>query len=170
MPGYPILTLPFSENGDGTGVTNANGNYSALPLSLKIAPPESQNYKIGRIMIELVGTGNFKIDEYGNGPPLDNGIVATVENPSGVLYTLTAFPIQTTMDWAGHCYDLTILGLPGNVQCASVAWSFEHYGTTVRLRGDDGHFMRLLFQDDLTALDKHRFMAQGFISDDDLDS
>lgn len=99
--GANLVSTLLDTNGDGTGDTNANGNYVGNPTRFYIQPPIELVYKIQTVNLEIVVNGSFEADGYGDGLKLLNGIVMFVENDGNVSNLLpTGGTIKSNSTWS----------------------------------------------------------------------
>ena len=152
----------LSSNGDGTGTTNAIGNYSTTPLSLKYIAPEQYVVNIYRMIVKVRDTGSFDVEKYGNNITLTNGIRIYHRHGNGDLVAeLTAKPILSSGDWSAHCYDVQVLSFGTGDEVLSVRWTFAASGQPVMLDGQDGDYIELVLNDNFTGLNEQIFCIQG---------
>ena len=148
-------------NGDGSGIVEAVGNYSATPTSFKISASEGA-CTIERLIIMIEDTGSFDSGRYGNGLSLINGVRVYLKNATDeVLEEFTSFPILTNGDWAGHCHDFNHFNWGTGNEVASIRWTFSKSGQPIRVRLGLGEYFEVYLNDDFTGLVKHRFTIQG---------
>lgn len=163
------INLLLSSNGDGTGTTNAIGDYSSTPLSLRYRPTNAtEEFIIHRMIISVEDAGNFDADQYGNGITLTNGLRIYVKNSSDdILEEITSFPILSSGDLAAHCHDVTLFsfGIGNNILTAR--WTFQKSGIPIVLRGTESEYLEVYLNDDFTGLIKHRFVIQGHYKNED---
>ena len=147
--------------GDGTGTTNAIGDYSVTPASFKITGT-SGRVDIERVIVMLEDGGSFDSGAYGNGLALTNGIrVYLRDTDDNVINEYTSFPILTNGDWAGHCHDFNHFNWGSGNEVASIRWTFSKSGQPVQINFDAGEYFEVYLNDDFSALVKQRFTIQG---------
>ena len=147
--------------GNGTGDTEAIGDYSVVATSFKITDTTGWG-SIERLIVMIEDTGSFDSGLYGNGLGLTNGIRVYVKNVSDeVLQELTSFPILTNGDWAGHCHDFNHFNWGSGNEVASIRWTFSKSGQPALIKFDHGEYLEVLLNDDFSNLVKHRFTVQG---------
>lgn len=146
--------------GNGTGSTVASGDYSSVNRSLLVNPTDGLSYEITRIIWSCVGT-TMTAAKYGARTALSKGVVITVEDNSGVVDTLTAYPILDNQGWATHCHDRYPTDFGAGIGILTVRWTFAKSGVPVRLINGEGKFIRVLLQDNFTGVGTQRFMFQG---------
>ena len=159
----------LSSNGDGTGTTSAIGNYAVTPLSLTFKQAEKEVVHIHRILIKVQDTGAFDADKYGNGITLTNGIRLYHRNSADeILEELTAYPVKTSGDWAGQCFDLNHFTFGTGDEIITVRWTFSKSGIPVILKLHEGEYLEIYLNDNFTGLTDHLFKIDGFYIDEDL--
>lgn len=127
-------------------------------------PPEGETWEIVRLLIEIVDSAFTDATDYGaiNGG-LPTGIhVDVVDAEDNILYHFTKIPVKTTYDWGLYAgVDSVSIGGAGAdpYQCR---WTFAKAGYRVKLEGARGMRLRINKPDDLSSLDKHIIMVQGF--------
>lgn len=150
--------------GDGTGTTNANGNYAATAEEFFIQPPAGQLFTIHHLMVEIVDTASIDAGKYGTGIILTNGIGITIENGALLVDLTHNLKIKTTAEWA-------YLAGPNNIQVfnwgagndifiAEIAIA-NHFGKAITLNGDLSEKLIITLNDDFTGLVNHKFIAHG---------
>ena len=148
-------------NGNGTGTTEATGDYSSTPTSFRISN-STGIADIERMIIFIEDTGTFDSGDYGNAITLTNGIrVYLRDNADQVIEEYTSFPILTNGDWAGHCHDLNLHTFGSGNQVMTLRWTFAKSGQRVSVDLKEGEYFEVLLNDDFTGLVKHRFTIQG---------
>lgn len=164
-------TIPASiyqyldKTGDGTGDTNAIEDYSGAGLGstdFKIVPAPGEIMRIERMIIAIVAMNATSQDSYGGLGILSNGITTKKKNAGGDIQDLTAgIPITTQAQWAHLCFD-SFQPDPGmGNDHVLYRWRFMQAGTPVRLVGDNGEFLAVTINDDMTGLLQHVFNVQG---------
>ena len=147
--------------GDGSGTTNAIGDYSAVATSFKITDTSGWG-SIERIMISYRDTGSFDTELYGNGIALTNGLKVFLKDTNdAVIQEYTAFPIKTNGDWASHCYDWAYFDTGTGDNYASIRWTFAKSGQPVIVKFDQGEYLEVLLNDSFINLVEHKFIVQG---------
>ncbi len=147
--------------GNGTGTTDAIGDYSSTPQSFRISDSTGWG-EIHRIIIMLQDSGSFDMELYGNGLALTNGVRVFLKNGSDeVIQEYTAFPILSNADWMGHCYDYAHSDIGQGDEVGSIRWTFSKAGQPVIVKFDQGEYLEVYLNDDFTGLTHHRFTVQG---------
>ncbi len=163
IPDYVSL---FLHNGS---TINATDDYSVNPKNFTGGPPSDEIWRISRMIITIIDTNINNFGEYGNLPQLTNGIKlgVVINNSTKILNPLRNvtdnFVIRTNGDWAKVMFDLDIKDLGAGDDYVVGRWTFEKAGTKIRLVGSRGDHIFIQFNDDLTGLDGHEFLIQGYI-------
>lgn len=159
-----ILSQLASTGGDGTGTSNAIGDLSgANAVDLTVTPNAWRLYEIHRMIVTIEDDNNTIVpSKYGGVTALSNGINVTVENATGTLYSLTAFPITTNGEWASHCHDLIRHDWGSGNDINTIRWTFSKSGAPVYLDGRKGEFLKIALDDVFTGIITHRFVVQGY--------
>lgn len=159
---YSVLTRFLDTNGDGTGTTNANGNYSVTPEEFYIQPGEGYYYDIARMIVEIQDTSGMSAVDYGNiAGGLANGVSVQVVRGATTLRDLTPDPIKSNAEWASYCYDADLKTWSTGNEFLAVRWTFAKSGKPLYLSGDHSDRLVVTLNDDLTGLVEHKFLVQG---------
>lgn len=152
--------------GDGSGVKNAIGNYSAAPVEFKIVPPAGQAYGINRLVVTISGTG-LDSGRYGNALDLVNGIEVHLVKDNEVIVDLTdKIPILTNSDWSRVAHNINYVAFGQGNEYTTVLWDFSASGEQIWLTGDENEYLRVLLNDNFTGMSSHYFHVQGEFSID----
>ena len=154
--------------GDGSGTTNAIGNYSDIGAGLTEFRLKHNTgvQELRRLLVYIEDSGSLDAALYGNGQILTNGIRIQLRNSSAqVLEEYTAFPILSNGDWAGHCHDAVPLSWGTGNQILSIRWTFSKSGQPIYVNGFQGEYLTILLNDDFSGLVKHLFIVQGKYKD-----
>jgi len=146
--------------GDGTGTTNASGDYSATVTDFYITDPNTPFY-IHRMLIQVEDAGAFATSGYGALAGLSTGIDVLQLDPSGniqVSYT-DSHLIKSNNDWARKCYDVKLENWATGNGAIHVRWTFARSGEPIRIAKDYSFVVRL--NDNFTGLVTHYFMVEG---------
>ena len=152
-------------DGDGTGNTQANGNYSVTPEIFYIQPAAGEILRISRMIISYTDAGGMTNNEYGNiGAALTNGVIVRKQNNSGTLNLITGtLPVKINSDWGAHCYDFKVLQYGAGNDLALARWTFKESGAPIRLVGDNNERLEVLLNDNFTGLETHCFKVDYVI-------
>ena len=147
--------------GDGSGLKEANGNYSVAAGSFRLKHA-SGIADIYRMIVMIEDAGAFDSGLYGNGIVLTNGIRVYLKNSLNVVMEeFTGFPILTNGDWAGHCHDHEHHSFGSGNEVVSVRWTFDKSGQPLTVNFGAGEYLEVYLNDDFSGLVKHRFSVQG---------
>lgn len=135
----------------------------ASPQSFKVKPLIGEEIDITRILIEMTHGGAGDNGLFGDLPELSNGVVLRTYINS-VYKSLSIW--KTNSDIAVDMYDITytVRSGGGGSYGTNSRGTFQKYGAVVRLNGDNGDYLEVLIQDDLTNLDSFRIKAQGHLT------
>lgn len=176
--GYGPVPTPIyrvlDTDGDGTGTTNAIGNYSAGAGEIFfIQPAPGEIFRIERMLVYLRGKkGDIKLDRYGKDSALTTGIHVRTQNDVGTITDLTnGDPVKRFGGWMKVCFDVAAPGVE-NVDYADdnifgARWTFSRAGYPIRLVGDNNERLEVVLNDDFTGREiyEHKFKVQGYIEE-----
>ena len=149
--------------GDGTGDSNANGNYATIPKNFMYTCPADVRYvTINRLIIYIEDTGNFSADGYGALSGLTNGIQVRVEHAGETILLTNNKPVKTNLHWGQMCYDTSYISFGSGDNGLTVRWTFGNSGKPIKLY--PGESLIVLVRDNLSGLVDHTFFAQGQIT------
>lgn len=161
-----IYKSAFRDGEPQTIITrNQNVDGSVTPVRFKLSPPVGQTWQISRMVFLIRDDGVFDSGGWGNqspASPLPNGMTIGLFI-GGVEYNQTPIPWTTVADLAGVAYDLSYNAFGQGDNFITVRLTFQKAGQNIRLNGDDGDFIWIDVNDDLTYLTEQRAMFQGFI-------
>lgn len=162
MPARDMLRpVLLSSNGDGNGTTNWNGDYSVTPGRAYYAPGAGEVRLCARLIIELEDAPNMRAEHYGTtGAPLANGITIAYQSQGEAEQLLTPEAIVKNGDWLALCYEARIAawGAGNEILAASLCMLAD--GVPIYLDGDEGDYLEVNLNDDLSGLVEHRFLAK----------
>ena len=150
-------------NGDGTGTTNATGDYSITPEEVYFEA--AVNCDIHRLIIHIGDTGGIQAQDYGNiAGGLTNGYtVKALDASQAELIDLCAgIPILTNGDIGRYCYDVDLKTWGSGDEFIQARWTFSKAGSPLHL--PKGYRLSVTLNDDFTGLLQHYFMVQGYAS------
>ncbi len=95
-------------NGDGTGTTNAIGNYATVADDFYYEA--TQKCSIERMIICVRDTGAFDAEDYGNGIALTNGVRILIHDDAQNqdVYLDGGIAVVNNAGWGGLCYDVDV--------------------------------------------------------------
>ena len=158
----PIIQL-LSTNGDGTGTSNAVGDYSAAPTNFYIQPPVGHIYVISELIFHCSDHGTYTIDGYGASTALTNGIAGIVYQGATAIFNLFGGRlIQTNDDYLHVSANYQLVTFASNYQSQIVSYNANSFGTVLRLNGSLNQKLQLELHDDFTFLDDQYFLAHGY--------
>lgn len=155
-----MLNRPLDTVGNGTGISNANGNYSTIPQSFKLIAPVDENYTISNILIHIAGTGAFAYTGYGSiMAGLTKGWTIKIFK-DGVLRDLfNGQIIKSNQDLQLISNMVTKPAFTGMGDCITVTLSFNQYGMPFYINNPE--YIEVLLNDNFTGLTEHKFLVQG---------
>lgn len=159
-----MLSQFASTNGDGTGTTNAVGDYSSAATKFTVETQPDQRFLVlRRMVVTIEDVGAPDSGSYGNNITLANGVEVNVYSADDTLaYTLTPDPVLTNANWATYCHDLTDHSFGTGNDTVTVRWTFTKAnpdGITL----DVGEYLAIELNDDFTDLVGHYFLVQGTV-------
>lgn len=159
----PVFRL-LDTNGDGTGTTNAIGNYAAVDTPFFIMSSDAhQTFVINRLMTYIEDSGGSpSLATYGGLTALTDGLLVRVVRRGGkVIDLLGGVPLKRNSDWQRTCYDVDIATFPAGNNYVHARWTFGRSGWPLVLRPLDK--LEVVMRDNMTAFVEHTFFAQGYI-------
>lgn len=161
--------VPFSRyldtNGDGTGSKNAIGDYSSSATRFYLRPAAGQIFRVCHLITSLCDVGAFTDGAYGNGITLSNGIfIRMADGDDVVSYDLTdGLPILYSSHWGRYAAKIDTYNYGASNEHLLVDIDLlEHYGTPVRLVGDNGDYLEVVLNDNFSGLVEHYFLGKGY--------
>jgi len=163
-PVKTYLVQHLTSTGVSGGTDDATGDYSGGQEIFYIQPPAGTVYRIARLLV-FVRDSKVNADDYGAiTSGLSTGIGVRTQDDSGTLIDLVdGDKVQTSAEWAHHCYDATALAWGAGNEFLTVRWTFAKSGTVLRLDGDQNERLEVTLDDDMTGLLAHQFLVQGYV-------
>ena len=157
--------------GAGSSCTCSNKNInvdgSVTPMSYKLrtgAPSISNPIEITRIMFQCITTDTVTLNEFGNIPALEKGIVIRYTDANGPK---NLFNVKTNGELAAISYDLSVFssgffgtGTGGFASRITFAGQ-NKMGVVLRIPQDGN--LEALVQDDLTGISSLQIIAEGHV-------
>jgi hypothetical protein len=146
------------------GVAEAAVDGSVTAVEFFVRPPPGEIWRVARLMVFLEAS-SIAAGAYGPVPvgALANGVRVYTANDFGELNDLLDIhTITTSAGWAEYCHDAQVKSWGAGNEFLTVRWTFTKAGVPIRLRGDNRERLDVLVQDDLTGLDSHQFIVQGY--------
>ena len=157
--------LPFVRfldiNGDGSGNTLANGDYSSSQGVFYIQPGAGEVLEIIRLVAFIQDSASWNLEHYGNlAAALTTGIRIKATVNSVVSFLDGGQPITQNGHWPR---------LTGRASGSDAGWGGGDDGAIASLElaspleliGDNSDKLEFTFDDDLTGLIDHRFCVHG---------
>lgn len=154
--------IPFTQRldllGDGTGTTNANGNY-VVPTRFRLIPAAGELIVVHELHIYVEDGGSLDSGTYGNGLVLVNGIRAELkQGPTTV--GLTNNNVMNNSHWTRVTFNTQTLTFGGGNE--AIAWRWDIANMHVPLALTDNDELALILQDNFTGLVSHSFSVRGY--------
>ena len=155
----PIHLVQYlSTVGDGSGIVNANGNYTT-PEIFFIQPAADEVMSIEKLIVHLTNGGALAIGSYGALSALPNGIDIVVTNEGSVSRSIVPEVIKTNGDLLHLGPDSSLYNFTASIDAIIATLDFGE--KPVILDGSQGHKIEVLLSDNLTGLTDHHFIAHG---------
>ena len=159
-----LLTRALDTNGDGSGTSNANGDYSGAEEVFYIQPPAGVTFYLSAVNISIEDTNDFDGGMYGSNIVLTNGISMRIVNDAGRNNDLMDnYTVKTNGNWGSLCHDINYESFGTGSNLLGVRWSFKDFGQFIQLDGDKGGRLEVVLHDDFTGLVSHHFFVNGFV-------
>jgi hypothetical protein len=120
---------------------------------------------IRRMIVHVQDTGGFDAAKYGNNLDFAFGIGVGVYTGSGATLVndlVDGNKIKTNADWGHVCYDVSLVDFGIGDEFLQVRWTFGKSGQIIRLDGDRLDRFAITLDDNMTGLNDHRFVLQGY--------
>ncbi|MHC4316827.1 MAG: hypothetical protein ACYSW3_30670 [Planctomycetota bacterium] len=161
-----LISRVLDTVGDGSGTTDAIGNYAGGSIEdFMIKPASDEVFVLTRMLIQVVDTTGMDADKYGNNITLTNGIhVLVTDGVGSTIMELTDpnNPIIANGDWGAFCYDVDVKTWGTGNNHLLARWTFAKSGEDVYLRGHRGEQLVVRLNDDFSGLIHHHFVVQGY--------
>jgi hypothetical protein len=161
----PATAAPYrfylTENGDGTGAINHNGDYSAAPITIYF---EAQYlFEIYNVLINISCASKTYQDKYGDiTDGLTNGIKFYISTPGSpvdipLLYNAG---VKQNYEWLEITHDVEITQWEGNPQTISISLCMvDCFGIPLSI--SPGEIIKVVLNDDFSTLVNHSFRISG---------
>ena len=162
-PQRALVSQYLSTAGDGTGTTDAIGNY-AVDTQFYIQPAAGDIIRIRRLMVRVQDTGTFSGAGYGAGAALTVGVIIKQLGLDDVVISdiTKGVPVKLNGDWTNFGeVDISTFAAGDNYVQAII--DFEASGQMIRLIGDNNEKLQITLKDNFTGLVAQTFLAQGYI-------
>jgi len=130
------------------------------PVVYELAPPPGVVWQITRLLITV--TDNLVMDDgkFGGIAALTNGVVGIVKTTAGRVANITNW--KTNGNMMSDMFNVEYNDrAPAGGYGLRGRWTFEEAGIVAEIDGDEGEYLRVLIQDDITANASFRIKAQG---------
>lgn len=138
-----------------------NVDGSSTPVIFRIAPITGQEIDVTRCIFNIEDTAQMDFETFGSGAALTNGCFLRLHN--GTINNI--FNWKTNGQFINRSFDHDFLTNIGNSNRGFTARTTfagaSKRGVTIRLVGADGDEFQVIVQDNLTAQDEIRMVAQG---------
>lgn len=155
--------------GDGSGDTNATGDYSVDPQEFYYRPEVGSDVEVRRLIILVGGTAGIRMERYcGLSSPLANGVIINARDNAGDIFFITDpfEPVKDTATWGLYAGNLSIYDpSPGDKYVLAELDFTKMIRTGLALKGGDGEFFAVTLSDDFTGLTVQKFMLMGYRTD-----
>lgn len=144
----------------------ASAGTLAAPQSYKMYPLPGHTWHITRILIEMTHTTAGDNGLFGDLPELTNGVV--LRRYDGLTGSTSTFTIwRNNSDIVTDMFDVVYSARSGGggAYGTNCRGTFTNAGAIVYLNGDNGDYLEVLVQDDITGLTSFRIKAQGHYED-----
>ena len=165
--GQYIVRSPFvhylDTNGDGTGDTDAIGDYSTTPAVFYFQPAAGITVEVTKLMIHIADKGAFDVDGYGAiAGGLTNGVVISFYRLGQLALLLTdGAPIKNNADMSHLNTDYRLTNYSSNYGSSSVSLDVAAFQTSLLMHGDLQDQLRVELSDSFVGLDDHHFILYG---------
>lgn len=165
---WPPLNRMLDTVGDGSGVTNANGDYTAAAALFTIAPGPGEIFEIAQLQVEIQtsGGGNtIRPNRYADiSGGLTSGVNIHTHNGLVVLRQITeaSQPIRDNRDWVRNAYEVSTETDQAN-GFMHVLWDFAKQDAKIVIDGDASEELRVRLNDNFTGLIGHTFTVRGIV-------
>lgn len=163
---WPPLNRLLDTVGDGSGVTNAIGDYSVTAETFLIAPGPGEVFEIHALGVEIQtssGGNSIRPNRYGDiVGGLSVGLDIYTHNGISVVEEITeaGSPILDNRDWIRYAFDVST-ETDNQTGFIHINWDFGDAAITIS--GDATEELRVGMNDDLSQLVGHTFTAKGVV-------
>lgn len=161
-PSPPLIFTQFLSLDNDGATFDASVDGSVTPQNFDFGS-STDTYLIERMMTKIEDGGIWATNKYGSLTALTTGIDVCVLDPDDVVIMnlIDGLRIQTTPGWQRYCYDGQLVQFPGGDDYFVNRWTFAKHGAPILLKPD--YKLRVIINDDLTALSTHLFCVEGTI-------
>lgn len=166
--GNYIVRSPYvhylDTNGDGTGTTNAIGDYSVTPAVFYFQPGAGETVEAAKLMMHVADKGAFEFDGYGSlaAGVVTNGVEITFYRLGQLALKLTnGEPIIANHAYSHLNTDYILSTYTSNYQASTVSFDAASFNGPLVMHGDLQDQLRVELNDNFTGLDSHQFILYG---------
>ena len=153
----------LSTSGDGTGITNAVGDYATTPTTFYYGPAMGTVYVAEKLIWHISDKGQFELDGFGNiSGGLANGVEIEFWRLGQLVLKITNG--EPVMDNAGMSHlntDYRKITYANSYESASVSIDNTSFGGPLYMIGDLQDQIRVPLTDDFTGLQYQHFILYG---------
>jgi len=151
------MTRFMDSNGDGSGETNFNKDYSKSPGFARFVNNTKKHVFINRLIVFIGDRGSVDAGYYGNNTVLSHGIRILLYDSRGILQNdITGnMPIKTNADYSKFGFQVSDLSFGSGLNYVHAVLTFSKNGTPLYLEPDAR--LQINFSDDLSKLNFHHF-------------
>jgi len=160
LPGDAIFQF-MDTVGDGSGTTNAIGDYTTPDDFIFEAQGDAY---LHRLLISIEDDSGMTAEEYGNIAALTNGweLKAYDQGGTEILDLTAGIVVQSNAHIGRVCFDVDIKswGTTPTNEVLVARWSFDKAGQPLQLA--KGEQLRVELADNFAGIIGHYFMVQGY--------
>lgn len=166
--GADLISRHLDSVGDGSGIKDAIGDYSATPIVFRIENYSSDmDMALSTLDLYIQGEEEFLPTNYGGVDELENGISVIVRKTSTDVDLTNGEPIIHTCCLCRLFHEVQYSmtgswepGAPLGKNWISATWKFKRHGVELVL--SEGESLEVMLSDNFIGLDAHRFMVYGY--------
>lgn len=156
--------LPFARRldtvGNGTGVSNAIGDYSGTPTRFRLIPAAGELIIVNELHIYIEDGGPLDAGTYGNGLVLTNGIAVELKQGLVTRNIQGTNPILNNSHWTRVTFNTASMVFGGGNNALAYRWDLKNMYVPLALSSNDE--LAIILNDNFTGLVSHSFSARGF--------
>lgn len=160
----PLLRF-LDTNGDGTGTTDAIGNYSVTPATFFVQPPAGYKFILTELQIHLSDGGTFGSTVYGSlGAALTNGFsLLGKRNGVTILDLMSGVPVKNNDQLTHLTSRVNLISWAAVNNSLNITFSALDFDTPFILSAAAVDTLEVTLNDDFTGLVDHTFIVRGSI-------
>ncbi len=160
----PIIVHQFlTVDGDGTGISNAIGDYSSVEEIFYIQPAIDEVMVIHEILLHIVDSGAIAATGYGGMSALTDGLDVLITNANSPRLSMLPGLIKENVDFM-HCGlgAFNLVNFTGGIDSIIASFKTVNFGAPIILDGSQEHKIEVVLNDSFVGLVDHHFIAHGF--------